>query len=150
MQCEVAKQLNFTKLHFYSDPRIFNFKLGITFDIKSLKLNLLKNRPKFVWDRNEFNFDKCIEQLETSTGTEHEPTKSDSKNDVKLVETLAHHLHSINAYDDALEFYETTLEIHKDQPSGEWNNGDIADTLDNVGTCLMEMQRYDDAIIHLK
>ena len=150
LQCEVAKQLNFTKLHFYSDPRIFNFKLGITFDIKNLKLNLLKNRPKFVWDRNEFNFDKCIEQLETSTGTENEPTISDSKNDVKIIKTLADHLRSINAYDDALEFYETTLEIHKDKPSGEWNNDDIADTLNNVGICLMDMQRYDDALIHLK
>ena len=150
LQCEVAKQLNFTKLHFYSDPGIFNFKLGITFDIKSLELNILKNRPKFVWDRNEFNFDKCIEQLETSTGTKNEPNISDSKNDVKLVKTLADHLRSINANDDALEFYETTLEIHKDKPSGEWNNSDIASTLNNVGTCLMEMQRYDDALIHLK
>ena len=150
LQCEVAKQLNFTKLHFYSDPRIFNFKLGITFDIKSLKLDILKNRPKFVWDRNEFNFDKCIKQLETSTGTVQAPTISDSKNDVKLLETLADHLRSINAYDDAVEFYETTLEIHKDEPSGEWNNGNIARTLTKVGNCLMEMQRYDDALIHLK
>ena len=150
LQCEVAKQLNFTKLHIYSDPRIINFKLGITFDIKCLKLDILDNQTKFVWDRNEFNFDKCIEQLETSAETEHGPTISDSKNDVKLVETLADHLYSINAYDDALEFYETTLEIHKDKPSGEWNNGDIAGTLNNVGNCLMKMQLYDDALIHLK
>ena len=150
LQCEVAKQLNFTKLHFYSDPRIFNFKLGITFDIKSLKLDILKNLPKFVWDRNEFNFDKCIEQLETSAGSEHEPTMSDSENDVKMIKTLADHLYLINAYDDALEFYETTLEIHKDEPNGECNNGNIATTLNNVGRCLMKMQRCDDALIHLK
>ena len=150
LQCEVAKQLNFTKLHFYSDPRIFNFKLGITFDIESLKLNLLKNRPKFVWDRNEFNFDKCIEQLETSAGTEHEPTMSNLKNDVKMIKTLADHLRSINAYDDAFEFYETTLEIHEDKPSGKWNNSGIAGTLNNIGICLMRMQRYNDALIHLK
>ena len=95
LQCEVAKQLNFTTLHFYSDPRIFNFKLGITFDIKSLKLYLLKNRPKLVWDKNEFNFDKCIEKLETSAGTEQEPKISDSENDVKMIKTLADHLYSI-------------------------------------------------------
>ena len=133
LQCEVAKQLNFTKLHFYSDPGIFNFKLGITFDIKSLKLNISKHRPKFVWDRNEFNFDKCIEQLEISTGTEQESTISDSINDVKLVETLADQLYLINAYEDALEFYETTLEIQKDKPNGEWNNANIATTLLHVG-----------------
>ena len=150
LQCEVAKQLNFTKLHFYSDPQIFNIKLGLTFDIQSLKSSIIKELPKFVWDRNQFNFDKCIERLETLAAIEHESTLSDSTNDLILIETLANYLSLINAYDDALEFYKTTLEIHKDKPNEEWNNNDIAMALNNIGNCLKNMQHYEDALIHLK
>ena len=148
LQCEVAKQLSFTKLHFYSDPQIFNFKLGLTFDVKSLKSSFVKTPPKFVWDRNDFNFDKCIERLETTVDNNNIYAMSDSTNDVELIESLGNHLNSIEAYDDALEFYETTLEIYK--TLDEHNDGNIARTLNSVGNCLMKMQRYDDAQIHLK
>ena len=150
LQCEVAKQLNFTKLHFYSDPLILNFKLGLIFNIKNLKLSLLEDRPKFEWDRNKFSFDKCLEQLETSVSTEYVSTTSGSANDVKVVEMLADHLYSIKAYDDALEFYETMLEIYKYNNLDERKDGNIARALNNVGLCLMEIQRFDDALIHFK
>ena len=150
LQCEVAKQLNFTKLHFYSDPKIINFKLGLIFDIKDLKTSLLKNRPKFVWDRKEFDFDKCIELLETSVDIKYVSTKSDSITDNKLILLLADHLKSIEAHDDAFEFYIATLEIYQNISLDERKDGNIAMTLNNVGLCLMEMQRYGDALIHLK
>ena len=148
LQCEVAKQLNFTKLHFYSDPQIFNIKLGLTFDIESLKSSFMKNLPKFVWDRNEFNFDKCIERLETSVGNESISITNDSTNDVNLIGKLADHLYSIKAHDDALEFYETTLEAYK--ALDERKESEIAIILNNIGNCLIKMQRYDDALIHFK
>ena len=148
LQCEVAKQLNFTKLHFYSDPQIFNIKLGLTFDIESLKSSSMQNLPKFVWDRNEFNFDKCIERLETSVGNENISITNDSTNDVKLIGRLADHLYSIKAHDDALEFYETTFETYK--TLDERKESKIATILKNIGNCLVEMQRYDDALIHFK
>ena len=150
LQCEVAKQLNFTKLHFYSDPQIFNFKLGLTFDIKCLKSSLMKYLPKFVWDRNQFNFDKCIERLEASVGIELASTRNGSTNDIELIGALANHLTSIKADDDALEFYETVLENYRNISHDEQKDSNIASTLNNLGNCLREMQRYHDALIHLK
>ena len=113
LQCEVAKQLNFTKLHFYSDPQLMNIKLGLIFDIKNLKTSMLKTSPKFVWDRNEFNFDKCIKRLASLTNINNEPNTSDSTTDNKLILSLADHLYSLEAHDDALEFYEASLEIYR-------------------------------------
>ena len=150
LQCEVAKQLNFTKLHFYSDPRIFNFKLGLTFNIKSLKLSVSKDPPKFVWDKNEFNFDKCIKRLETSVYTKAVSTTRESTTDNKLILSLADHLYSLEAHDDALEFYETTLEIYQNIWFDERKDGNIASALNNVGLCLKKLQRYGDALIHFK
>ena len=150
LQCEVAKQLNFTKLHFYSDPQLLNIKLGLIFDIKSLKTSMLKNSPKFVWDRKEFNFDKCIKRLESLIDIKYESTTSDSKTDNKLIILLADHLYSLEAHDDALEFLEATLEICRNVSFDEQKDGNIALTLNNVGSCLMKMQRYGDALNHLK
>ena len=150
LQCEVAKQLNFSKLHFYSDLRIFNFKLGLTFDIESLKTSLIKDSPKFVWDKNDFNFDNCIERLETSVYRKHLSIASDSTTNNKLILLLADHLYSLKAHDDALEFYETTLESYRNISLDERKDHNIALTLNNVGLCLMEMQCYGDALIHFK
>ena len=150
LQCEVAKQLNFTKLHFYSDPQIINFKLGLIFEMEYLKANIIKNRPKFIWDRNKFDFDKCIKRLETSVHNIHASTTSDSTTDKNLILSLADHLNSIKAHDDALEFYEATLEMYRNVSLDEPTDGNIASTLNNVGSCLKKMQRFGDALIHLK
>ena len=150
LQCEVAKQLNFTKLHFHSDPQIINFKLGLIFEMENLKANIIKNLPKFIWDRNKFDFDKCIKRLETSVHSKHVSTTSDSTTDINLILSLAGHLKSIEAHDDALEFYEATLEMYRSVSLDEPKDGNIASTLNNVGLCLMEMQRYGDALIRLK
>ena len=108
----------------------------------------MQNLPKFVWDRNEFNFDKCIERLETSVDNENISITNDSTKNVKLIGRLADHLYSIKAHDDALEFYETTFETYK--TLDEQNDGKIAIILNDIGNCLIEMQRYDDALICLK
>ena len=150
LQCEVAKQLNFTKHHFYSDPQIINFKLGLIFEMETLKANITKNRPQFIWDRNKFDFDKCIELLETSVDIKYVSTTSDSTTDNYLILSLAGHLSSIKAHDDALEFYEATLKMYRNVSLDEPKDGNIAMTLNNVGLCLMEMQRYGDALDHLK
>ena len=150
LQCEVAKQLNFTKLHFYSDPQIINFKLGVIFERESLKANIIKNRPKFIWDRSKFDFDECIKCLETSVHNKHVSTTSDSPTVKNLILSLANHLNSIQAHDDALEFYEATLEMYRNVSLDEPKDANIASTLNNVGWCLMKMQRYCDALDHLK
>ena len=36
LQCEVAKQLNFTNLHFYADPQLINVAISLAFEIQNL------------------------------------------------------------------------------------------------------------------
>ena len=45
LQCEVAKQLNFTKLHFYTDPQLINCTIGLAFGMTNL-INFPKNSQK--------------------------------------------------------------------------------------------------------
>ena len=63
LQCEVAKQLNFTKLHFYSDPQLINFTIGLAFGLTGLAANIANDQMKILWNLNEFDFDVCIELL---------------------------------------------------------------------------------------
>ena len=71
LQCKVAKQLNFTKLHFYSDPRLINFTIGLAFGISTLKKSLTKDHLDISWDLSKFDFDSCIEQLESSNSNDY-------------------------------------------------------------------------------
>ena len=64
MQCEVAKHLNFTKLHFYTDPQFINITIGLAFGMTNLT-SVSKDSQKQIWDSSEFDFDACIEQLES-------------------------------------------------------------------------------------
>ena len=66
LQCEVAKQLNFPKLHFYSDFRLINVMIGLAFGIQDL-ITLSDTTQKRIWEPSKFNFDACIEELETTT-----------------------------------------------------------------------------------
>ena len=150
LQCEVAKELNFTKLHFYSDPQIFNFKIGIIFEINSLTEKSLNNRLTYDWNRNEFLFDKCIEQLKLSLEFNHKSNKNDNTNKSKLLNKLANHLHCAGIHDEAVEFYYQTLKIDQHLSLDERKDGIMATTLDNIGSCLRDMQQYEDALTHLK
>ena len=53
-------------------------------------------------------------------------------------------------YDNALVHLKQSLEIKRNISLDERKDGNIANTLNNVGSCLKKMQRYDDALIHLK
>ena len=150
LQCEVAKQLNFTKLHFYSDPQILNFKLGIIFDINGLKIGFLRNKLKFVWKRKEFVFDQSIAELEIPSSNDYFSNTSKPSNDIELMDTLADHLHLTRIYDEALEFYQATFQMKQNISVDQQKDGSIATTLNNIGECLREMQKYNDALNHLK
>ena len=66
LQCEVAKQLKLTKLHFYTDPQLINITIGLAFEKKDLT-SFSEDSQKQGWDSNKFDFDACIEQLESAT-----------------------------------------------------------------------------------
>ena len=56
LQCEVAKQISFIKLYFYT--------IGLAFGTKDLT-RFSKESHKQIWDSSKFDFYACIEQLKT-------------------------------------------------------------------------------------
>ena len=63
LQCEVAKQLNFTKLHFYTDPQLINITIGLAFGRNYIP-KFFDDSQKQVWEASKFDFDVCLEELE--------------------------------------------------------------------------------------
>ena len=66
LQCEVAKQLHFTKFYFYSDPLLINITIGLAFEIGDFT-NFSINLHGLAWNLSSFSFDKCIKQIEAIT-----------------------------------------------------------------------------------
>jgi len=64
LQCEVAKQFNLTEPCFYSDYRLINLRIGLTFKLINVAFCLIEDRQKRSWVMSGFNFDECIEELE--------------------------------------------------------------------------------------
>ena len=109
LQCEVAKQLNFTKLHFYSDPQLINFTIGLVFKMKLQRSTISINHLKIAWSLKDFSFDSCIQQLETNVDYETEVT--DTRLDKELILQLSDHLYDAKIFDEALEFNQQLLKI---------------------------------------
>ena len=118
LQCEVAKQLNLTKLCFYSDPQLINITVSLTFRLKRFtsvdSMNLFNFMFNRFWKSANFDFDTCITQLEAGTNwnltTESTTYSSKETNlNLKLIKTIANKLHLNKIYDEALEFYKKLL-----------------------------------------
>ena len=146
LQCEVAKQLNFTKLHFYSDPQLINFAIGLAFERNSLAENFANDQIKNSWNLNEFDFDVCIEQLENTINVHYVTNKKDNTKNTKLLESLADRLKSINIPDEALEFYKQLLEENEKNTNDKHKNRAIAWTYTNIGSCLNDLQQPEEAM----
>ena len=165
LQCEVAKQLNFTKLHFYSDSKLINFSIGLVFGIKHLTTltNDFQNRN---WDSSKFDFDTCIKQLESDIrwspralerfGTYFSKTveqmfgktfmhqsASQARPDADQIKSIATYLHTTQIYDEAVEFYKVLLGIYEDNVYSEVNSrdSDIDFTNFEIGLCLNSMNQ---------
>ena len=109
LQCEVAKQLNFTKLHFYSDPQLINFTIGLVFKMKLQKSTISINHLKIAWSLKNFSFNSCIRQLETNV--DYEAKLTDARLDKDLILQLSNHLFNAKIFDEALEFHQQLLKI---------------------------------------
>ena len=109
MQCKVAKQLNFTKLHFYSDSRLINFTIGLAFGISTLKRSLTKDHLDISWDLSKFDFGSYIEQLESSNSNDYVTNMKDTMLHTDFIKSLADHFYSAQIYDEASEFYQQLL-----------------------------------------
>ena len=169
LQCEVAKQLNFTKLHFYSNPQLINISMSLAFGINDSTKLSTEPQNRF-WDSSIFNFDKCIEALETKTHqsfdqsitkfelrlANKDPTGffgfSQSKllADADLVQKLADNLYIDEVFDEALEFYKQLLDMFQKYSDENDETFDIAFINKQIGHCLMQLDQSVEAIHYFK
>ena len=121
LQCEIAKQLNLTKLRFYSDPQLMNITINLAFRLRGFtsldSMSLSNNTFNRFWKSSNFDFDSCITQLEAETNwnstmdaTSIYSSKETNLN-FKLRKIIANKLLLNEIYDEALEFFKELLKI---------------------------------------
>ena len=170
LQCEVAKQLKITRLlHFYSNPQLINIAIGLAFGIKDFIGNL-KEPKTYFWDINKFDFDACIELLESqnilnfsdgkyfklyqkifkffSSSYSSSPELSTKLNTEQIL-TIANQLKSAKAYDEALDFYKQLLIVYKKRNKNINFDYDVARANDQIGVCLNKLNEPKEALDHL-
>ena len=135
LQCEVAKQLNLTKLHFYSDPKLINIAVDLAFQLRGIisldSISFSNKTFNRIWKPSNFDFDTCITLLEAETKwnlTTDATTYSakDTELNLTLLINIANKLHLNEIYDEALEFYEELLKICRN--NCETTNNTVNDT----------------------
>ena len=150
LQCEVAKQLNFTKLHFYTDPQLINITIGLVFGMKNIP-SFSKDSQKQIWDSSEFDFDACIEQLESETKLN---TINDCSNQTDLnrqqIDSVADYLYSAKVFDEAVEFYKHLLNVYESKSIDNSGDYDVAWANHRIGYCLNKLNNPDQALSYLR
>ena len=150
LQCEVAKQLNFTKLHFYTDPQLINITIGLVFRMKNLT-TLSKDSQKQIWDSSKFDFDACIEQLESQMKLN---TINDSSNQTDLnhqqIKSVADYLCSTQVFDEAVEFYKHLLNVYESKSLDKSGDYDVVWVNYQIGYCLLRLNKPDQALSYLR
>ena len=134
LQCEVAKQLNLAKSHFYCEPQLINFIIGFAFNIEVLSTTKLPRN--FTWDVKKFDFDTCMEQLETNTNLSRKQRCADQ------ITSVADSLYSAEIPDDAIDLYKELLRIYESKPRSKNRDRFFIWTSDQIGCCLLSLDQY--------
>ena len=150
LQCEVAKQLNFTKLHFYTDPQLINITIGLAFGMTNLP-SFSKDSQKQIWDSTKFDFDACIEQLESEMKLN---IINDCSNQTDLnpqqIKSVADYLYSAKVFDEAVEFYKHLLNVYESKSIDKSGDYDVAWANHQIGYCLIRLNEPDQALSYLR
>ena len=172
LQCEVAKQLNFSKLHFYTDSHLINITIGLAFGIKDL-IVFSEDSQKTTWNPSEFNFDASIEQLESkmkmnsvkkfkSFGRKFFQNMPNIFRDISAsfsnqtdlnpqqIKSVADCLNSAEIFDEALEFYKQLLDIYERKSKDNKRDYDIAWANQEIGSCLFRLNEPAEALSFLQ
>ena len=152
LQCEVAIRLNFTKLHFYTDPQLINITIGLAFERKDLS-SFIEDSQKQAWNSSKFDFDKCLEQLESKMNFQSQKkiqtrasfSKQTDLNH-QLIKSVANHLHSTKIFDEAVEFYKQLLSIYENKSMNTNRDNDVAWANYQIGICLIELNEPAEAL----
>ena len=157
LQCEVAKQLNFTKLHFYTDPQLINITIGLAFGISNMT-SFFKNEPNLIWESKHFNFDDCVAQLEAINVNDknlkifsfsQSSTSAQSKSNLKQILMIANFLDDAGIYDEALEFYKQLLDFYHKRPVVDFRDLEVDQINHKIGYCLNRLGKPEEALTYL-
>ena len=148
LQCEVAKQFNLTKLHFYSDPQLINTTIALTFGMSNaIDLTNIKIKNS-VRQFNNFDFDSCIQVLEEHDlkyfTTEHQPKSQELT--VEHLQDIAIYLCSAKVYDEAIDFFKQLLQIYETDSEHKSYDNEIADVNHAIGVCFYHLKKYSMAL----
>ena len=150
LQCKVAKELQFTKLYFYSDPQLVNITIGFAFNVLGeFKFSAENDELKIAWNLLGFDFDACMEQLQNSNWV-YDVTKSSERIDLKSMESLANYLYKAQVYDEALEFFSQILIHYQSKSINENADTNVARTYYRISFCLAKMQQFDKTLYSAK
>ena len=185
LQCEVAKMLRLTKLHFYADPQLINIATCYAFGVNA---KYKSETSKIIWIIDDFSFDDCLNQLGKHLKSMQNCVENDkSENSVEMLEFIACHLKNSKVYDEGLEFYKRVLEFyqhqqatevesgqfsasgishssssesvlarkpqdssqtHKEKQNSTNNEKNVAQTPANIGSCLQNMSKPAETLMH--
>ena len=155
LQCEIAKQLKFTKLHFYSDPKLFNITICLAFGANKL-ISTFKTTEKQSWSSSAFDFDKVIDQIENDIKLNQDILNSNAFHSIghfdsslKTIEVIAEHLYKAEIYDEAVEFLKFLLNSYRSGINDSTHDIDkLANANFQVGFCLDELDKPGDALTY--
>ena len=150
LQCEVAKQLNFTKLHFYTNPQIINITIGLAFGMTNLT-SFSKDSQKQIWDSSEFDFDACIEQLESEIKLNIiDDCSNQTDPNPQQIKTVADYLYSAKIFDEAVEFFKQLLDNYESKSINKTGDYDVACANNRIGCCLLQLNEPHQALNYLR
>ena len=146
LQCEVAKQVNFQKRHYYSDPQLFNITLGLAFGIDKLKEHFAEDHSNKAGKLSEFDFDECLKRLERFCDVDSAMVITDLITDSMRMKYLANYLYSQKLYAEAMDFYLHLLVYYKNISRNETTDINIAITLFTMGHCTYNIGDFNAAL----
>ena len=147
LQCELAKQLNFTKLHFYSNPQLINVTIGLAFGLGMSDLpSFSSDSQSQSWDVSKFDFDGCIKKLETEKMVHSPVSTSQFSLNAEQIKTVAKYLVSAKVFDEALEFNKQLLDIYETKSEDVNRDSDVAWAYNQIGYCLERTNQQDEAL----
>ena len=167
LQCLIAKCLNFSELHFYSQPQLINITFFYAFGMNKLAVPLLFQKyfneniyekcfDSNNWKLSTFQFDNCLEQLESQICEIILPglhkwqnlPRSEFSEDTFL-HAVAEQLFRSYIFDEALEFFRYKLRILENTELSQKAKVKIAVTNLNIGKCLNELNLPNQALEHV-
>ena len=141
---EVAIQLNFTRLHFYSNPQLINLTIGLAFKMELIH-SISKISFEFAWSVRNFNFVDCIEKLETECYFNYNIVKTDFQLNEKSIVTLADYLFKVRNFDEALKLYQQFLVVFNKDTSEKSTNRTTVRIYVQIGLCMKYLRKCNDS-----